>query len=296
MAKDLIIGNSTGYNWDHLKYWINSIKRSGYEGDVAIVGSDMHGETVRKLSSEGVMVNLFGAPTEDGGAETKGSNVPHVERFFYIWTFLQEHNYDRVITTDTRDVVFQDNPSRWLDGLRIHDMVAAGEGLRYKNEPWGDRNLYQAFGPHFHKMLRENFIYNVGVIAGSTTHVSDVLSLIFQLSLGRPIPIVDQAVYNYILSLPTFQNKTFLTNHEDGWAANLGTTVEAVKAGAGDLGLLCKDNATEFAKYNMNYEDVQPVIRDDGTVTTPKGNQYVVVHQWDRIPSLKEKIEKKFGD
>lgn len=138
--RDLIIGNATGYNWDHLKYWVNSIQKTGFKGDVAIVGSDMHGETVKELTSRGVLVNLFGAPTEDGGAETKGKGIPHVERFFYISTFLRNHmqEYDRVVATDTRDVIFQSNPFDWIENnAALYEVVATGEGLKYKDEPWG---------------------------------------------------------------------------------------------------------------------------------------------------------------
>ena len=35
--KDLIIGASTNYDWDKLKYWINSINESGFEGDKALI-------------------------------------------------------------------------------------------------------------------------------------------------------------------------------------------------------------------------------------------------------------------
>jgi len=295
--KNLIIGNATGYNWDHLKYWVNSIRNTGFDGDVVIVGSDMSGEVAEKLTSEGIILNLFGNPTEDGGVETKGPNVPHVERFFYLWTFLQTRPYDRVVMTDTRDVVFQSDPFKWLNKpLSMYELVAAGEGMRYKNEPWGNRNLYQSFGPHFYNLLKEKYIHNVGIIAGTHMWVESLIGLLFQLSLGRPIPIVDQAVYNYLLSVPVFKEKTFLTAHSDPWAANLGTTIHAVAAGSGDLGKICENNPDELNKYSMNYEDVQPVIDEDGVVKTPGGMPYAVVHQWDRVPSLKEKIEKRYGD
>lgn len=295
--KNLIIGNASGYTWDHLKYWVNSIRKTNYDGDVVIVGSDMNGETVQKLTNEGVILNLFGKQTEDGGVESLGSSIPpHVERFFYISTFLRNKHYDQIVMTDTRDVVFQTNPFDYLTKIfRDYDLVVADEGIRYENEPWGNQNLFQAFGPHYYSLLKKHRISNVGVIAGKYDHVWSVVDLIFQLSLGRPIPIVDQAVYNYILSLRLFDLSTWFTSHEDPWAVNLGTTIEAVKAGNGDLGKLCKDNATEFAKYNMNYESIQPTISEDGTVTNGMV-PYAVVHQWDRIPLLKEKIEKKYGD
>jgi hypothetical protein len=298
VAKDLIIGSASGYTWDHLKYWVNSIRKTGFDGDVVIIGTDMSKATIDKLTSEGVKLELYGRVTEEGGIESTRGLAPHVERFFYIWNYLNTHKeYDRVITTDTRDVIFQKNPSQWLEtNLVFHDMVVSSEGLRYENEPWGNGNLFQAFGPFFHNKIKKNYIYNVGVIAGNASFVEGVLLFIFQLSLGRPIPVVDQAVFNFIISSPPFCNDIWTTTHEDGWAAQLGTTVEAVKAGAGDIGKVCKDNATEFAKYNMNFEDVQPVIDEDGTVKTPNGIEYVIVHQYDRIPALKEKVEKKYND
>jgi len=295
--KNLVIGNATGYNWNHLKYWVNSLRLTGYDDDVVIVGSDMDGETVSKLTSEGVVLNLFGNRTEDGGVETKGPGVPHVERFFYMWTFLQDKNYDRIVMTDTRDVVFQSNPFKYLEKpLDMYEFVAAGEGMRYKNEPWGNTNLYQSFGPHYYNLLKNNMINNVGVLAGTQRMMESVVGLIFQLSLGRPIPIVDQAVYNYVLTIPVIQKETWFTSHGDPWAANLGTTIEAVASGSGDLGQMCKDNQDELNKYSMNYEDVQPVIDEEGVVKTPGRTPYAIVHQWDRVPSLKEKIEKRYGD
>ena len=32
MKKDLIIGGASGYTWDQLKFWVNSIKKSGFTG------------------------------------------------------------------------------------------------------------------------------------------------------------------------------------------------------------------------------------------------------------------------
>ena len=35
--KDLIIGASTNYDWDKLKFWINSINKSGFKGDKVLI-------------------------------------------------------------------------------------------------------------------------------------------------------------------------------------------------------------------------------------------------------------------
>ena len=164
----------------------------------------------------------------------------------------------------------------------------SSEGLKYENEPWGNQNLYQSFGPYFHNKLKSNMILNVGVIAGTPDMVYSVSSLIYQLSLGRPIPIVDQAVYNYICTLYPFNDNCLVMKNKDDWAIQLGTTEKAVEAGYGDLG---QKYSKDMTSYYELYEDDQPVICDDNIVRNKKGVPYTIVHQWDRIPQLKEAFE-----
>jgi hypothetical protein len=297
MAEDLIIGAASGYEWDQLKYWVNSIQQSGYRGKIALVATDMSKKTMDKLTEKGIELSVFGTQQPDGSVKAPANNAPHVERFFYLWNYLNQNQgkYDRVITTDTRDVIFQVNPSLQLDDLlRYHDLVASSEGMRYMNEPWGNTNLFQSFGPYFHDKLKSKFINNVGVIAGHAYQVEGLLSMLFHLSLNRPIPIVDQAVYNFLLNENTFHGMTNFTTNDDGWAINLGTSIEAVKAGSGDLGMACKDNATKFAKYTIDYEDTQPKIDFDGIVKNTRGDTFTIVHQYDRVPGLKEQVEKRY--
>lgn len=297
--KDIIVGGASNYTWDDLKYWVNSIRKSGFDGDVAIVGTNMSKETIDKLTQNGVILSLYGKQDEHGNIIAPTNNAPHVERFFYIWNFLKNldpKDYMHIITTDTRDVVFQSNPTDFLyDRVLGHFLVCSSEGLRYKNEPWGNKNLHDTFGPFFHNMLKESMIYNVGTIAGHFEFVRDLMLMIFQMSVNRPIPIVDQAVFNFIINTQPYYMDTVFTTNNDGWAIQLGTTLEAVKAGRGDLGIIFNDDPS---KYEALYEDKQPVIREDGVVVTPaeSAEPYVIVHQYDRVPALKKKIEELYGD
>lgn len=296
--KDLIIGNATNYTWNDLKYWVNSIKKSRFDGDVVLTGTNMTKDTIDKLTEMGVELSLYGTQKDNGDVVSPTNNAPHVERFFYLWNALNttKTQYRYVITTDTRDVVFQQNPTDWLvDNLYMYNLVASSEGMRYKNEPWGNQNLMETFGPFFHNLLKDKHIYNVGVIAGEFLTVKGLMLHIFQMSINRPIPIVDQAVYNFIIDNPPFSTETFLTNNSDAWAIQLGTTLEAVKAGSGDLGLNFGADPTKQMLYQMNYEDNQPKF-DSGVVKTHDGKPFAIVHQYDRIPSLKAEIERIYGE
>lgn len=296
MSRDLIIGGASNYTWNELKYWVNSIRKSGFKGDVALVGTNYTKETIDKLTEEGVILSLYGKKNADGSITAPSNNAPHVERFFYLWNFLSSsdpNTYRNVITTDTRDVVFQTNPSDWLeDNLITHMLVASSEGMRYKNEPWGNQNLLESFGPYFHNIYKENFIYNVGTIAGDFETIKGLLSFIFHLSVNRAIPIVDQAVYNFIVNQPPFVYDTMFSTNEDAWAIQLGTTLGAVQSGKGDLGAMLKNDPD---KYHQIYEDKQPIV-DDGVVKNSEGKTFCIVHQYDRVDGLKEKIELIYGD
>lgn len=306
MAKDIIIGGASNYSWDQLKYWVNSIAKSGFTGDVVLVATNISKETIDKLTQRGVKLALYGDKEKDGGFKAHSNGAPHTERFFYMWNTLCELNprdYRYVITTDTRDVIFQTNPSDWLEkNLSNRKIVCSSEGLKYKDEPWGNKNLLETFGPYFHNILKENLIYNVGTIGGDFSYIRDLLLMIFQMSVNRPIPIVDQAVFNFLINqYPYCDDKiihktTNFSGYPRGWAIQLGTTEQAILAGHGDIGQIVSNDPTQLVLYKLAYQDEQPTIREDGVVADPNNKPFTIVHQYDRIPELKKKIEALYAN
>ena len=112
--KDLIVGCATNYDWSKLKYWVNSINRSGFEGDKCLILMNCDKDTVEKISNAGFSIIAFNQ--DANGNLTYNSNMMvHVERFFHIYQLLKNNLYRYVITTDVKDVVFQQNPSVWLE-------------------------------------------------------------------------------------------------------------------------------------------------------------------------------------
>ena len=71
-------------------------------------------ETVDKISDAGFAIIAFNQ--DSNGNLTYNSNMMvHVERFFHIYNVLKDNLYRYVITTDVKDVIFQKNPSEWLE-------------------------------------------------------------------------------------------------------------------------------------------------------------------------------------
>lgn len=295
--KDLVIAAACGYEYDQLKNWVNSLRRTGFEGDVVLVGTNLKKETINKLTAEGIELALYGTPNARGDIEAHKSGIePHVERFFYIWNYLNNTDgYRFVITTDVRDVVFQENPSTWLKNQKgLWSLYVGNEGLAYENEPWGSANLYNTFGPFFHQHLKEKTIFNVGVIAGVSETLRDFMMMIFQMSVNRPLRICDQATFNFLINLVPYVDETKFCFHEDGFVTHLGTSRDAIIAGKGDIGQNYMHDPAALVKYDKDYFEDQPTYKD-GIVYNKAGEKFVIVHQYDRIPELKDQVDKLYG-
>lgn len=271
--KDLLIGAYTGYSWDQLKNWVSSIKRTGFTGDIILVAFETTQSTVNKLKDEGVEVITL------NDSLNYKSRIPiHVERFIFIYHHLKKRQYRYVLTTDVKDVIFQLNPFLWIEkNINEKKIIISSESILYKDEPWGNDNLLSCFGKYIYNELYEKEIYNVGVIAGEYEYVKDLCLHLFTMSTNRPISIVDQAVFNLLVHTQPWKNIVKNVKSEDGWACQLGTTADPNK----------------IESFRPKLLEKEPIIVGD-EVFTSAGKKYFIVHQYDRVPTLKNIIEKKY--
>lgn len=279
--KDLIIGCSTNYTWDTLKYWVNSIKRSGFNGHVVLILMNCDYQTVKKICEAGVDVIAFKSD-ENKNLVYENSQIPvHVERFIHIYEFLNKYeNYRFVITTDVKDVIFQKNPSEWLEqNIKDNNCVFSSESIRYKDEPWGDKNLLETYGEYIYDKFKNNEIFNVGVLAGTLNGIRSLAVNIFSAAINKPIPICDQSTFNFLISQEPYLSKNLYTRSEDGWACQLGTTADPSKLNS----------------FLPNLLEATPKIENDKVVTST-GKEFTIVHQYDRVPSWRKILEEKYND
>jgi len=278
--KDLIIGCSTNYDWSKLKYWVNSINKSGFEGDKVLILMNCDKDTVQQVSNAGFSVIAF-QQDDNGNLVYQSQLMVHVERFIHIYNTLKSQDYRYVITTDVKDVIFQKNPVEWLeqhlpDGSS-EDLVFSSESIRYKDEPWGNQNLIETFGPMIHDHFKNNVIFNVGVLAGRGYAMKSLALNIFLSSINRPIPIVDQSTFNVLISQHPYLKSSMYMTSEDGWACQLGTTADPSK----------------IEQFKPFLVEATPKLEGDKVVTS-EGKEYVIVHQYDRVPEWKKIIEAKY--
>ena len=96
-------------------------------------------------------------------------------------------------------------------------------------------------------------------------------------------------MFNFIINLEPYQDCIIVTTNDDDWAVQLACSLAAIKSGSGDIGAV-----GDLESYKENYQFQQPII--NGTKVSNNYREYTIVHQWDRIPFLKEKIEAQYAN
>jgi hypothetical protein len=193
--KDLIIGMAAGYTDEQLKPFVNSLKRTGYDGDVILIRQNPY------------------------------AVHPILSRFDLIPRYIHQ-SYRYVIACDTSDIVFQSNPFKWLEEhLGIHGLCVVSEHVTFEQSPGNKKNMQEAFPQNWEEMKGKE-VCNAGVIAGLPHPVKRICEDIYELCLrdarinAAPIKsltwdemISDQSALNILL--PEFP--TLVAHAEDGF-------------------------------------------------------------------------------
>ena len=128
-----------------------------------------------------------------------------------------------------------------------------------------------------YELFKDNEIFNVGTFGGHAEYVKDMVFNIFTNATNRPIPIVDQAVFNVLINTQPFKD-VILYTHE--WACELGTVMDPSK----------------IQSFRPNLLFSEPIWEGEQVLRPPLGlTPFPIVHQYDRVPTLKEFVQKKYG-
>jgi hypothetical protein len=274
---DVVVGFITGYKFEKIAPWVNSLIQSGFSGQKLMICYNIEQDVITKLESLGFTVYNIQI--------TQQFNIVNI-RFLHIWQILKQlPNKPRyVINTDVADVVFQKDPSIWIEeNIGDKKIVAAGESLKYKDEEWGIQNMYRSFGPIAAEHMNDIPIHNAGVTAGVFEDYIDLCYNVWLLCQGAPMYVEggggpDQAALNLLLSLKSYNDVTKFVNHDEPWACQCGTTVDPNKINS----------------FRPKLLSPEPTF-DGEFVYTSTGEKYSIVHQYNRVPTWKKALEEKYG-
>lgn len=275
--ENLIIGGIFNYNINTIKPWVLSIEENIPNAHKVMCISNINEETQRWLMNKGFeLVEMPNAP-----------GIPvHVLRFLAIYEYLVKNwaKYNYVITTDVKDVIFQKDPFVFMENNNIGrsgtKLMAPSEAMYYKDEPWNRDNLRQAYGDYFYETLgfKNMLITCCGVIAGTSEYVKDLVFNMFANSINRPIPVVDQVVFNMLINTQPYKAVTGVYPMSTSWTLQAGTM----------------NDPNKISEFKDKWLELPPYFYD-GKFLTAGGNEFYIVHQYDRVPEWKKFVQEKYG-
>jgi hypothetical protein len=297
----LILGYVEYYTADDLRPFVDSLRRTSFDGDVAFFVRGLSDATIDYLETQDIRcIRTQGLDTKNtytlpswlatglGLAEPEFrpdmSVNPrlsalikrlklertslahwmakrlwhcHSARFFYYREHLAAHpEYDAVMITDVRDVLFQDDPFRsdLAEGLTLFEEYPGRPLHRQKNNAYWIESLY---GTAALQQLQGVPILCMGVMMGTTSAMIDTLDVLLPDMLTRYIGWgTDQGVLNYLARTGALSD---VHVHPYGSGA-------AMHMGIAPRDTLSVDGA--------------------GRVLNAEGEVCPVLHQYDRHPSL----------
>jgi hypothetical protein len=260
--KDLIIGAIANYTPDKIKNYVKSINDCGFTGDKIMICYNVPNETIDYLFENKWLVAV---------GELNGH--PHMNRLIDIHSLLNqfEGKYRFVITTDVRDVVFQTNPSEYLEKNLKKRILASTENVLYRHEAWGKKNILEGYNELLWNRYEREQSCNVGVLAGYQSDMSELLLLNYLVSqAGNTQHFTDQSSFNFIIHSELVRDKIQIEGLNANWALQIGTL----------------DNPNLIGEYATTIKDGLVYNSD-----TP----FVIVHQYDRNTEIKKVIYERYN-
>lgn len=285
-ASDAVVGCISGLCFDQIAPWVGSLDACGFRGRRVVIHVRADSQTVAELKRRGYETYDASCLHSAGNCilkEDPRDAEISVNRFYYIWYFLSQvavAPYPRyLMAIDVGDVVFQRNPSLWLEqNLGEKRFVVGCESLRFEDEPWNAQTMQECYGPHVWEVYRHKLIYNAGTIAGEFQTMMDLCLQVYLLSPGDRVLYSDQQALNLLLGSEVYRDIACFASSEDGWACQAGTTA--------DPNLLQK----------VGRHLTCPAPSFDGEfVRTAAGEIFTLVHQYNRVPEWNRPLKERYG-
>lgn len=254
--KNLLIGAISGnYSINQIDVWVRTSNFKDCER-VLFLYNKTSKDLELYLQSKGVTVvkpnfDFWGNEKHDYNYDTgkcdfaTSYDLIHNIRFFHIWKYLQDGEWEKVMITDVRDVYFNFDPFSFLSD---HELIATSEEVMYDQEEWNKAHIHYNLGLIGLETLLDKFVYNVGVFGGGADLVKQICADIYLMSVGK-YKVADQTSFNYLIQTK-YRDKVRFSDLRDKFAVHL----HVVNAG--------------LVKLDLN------------TI-----NQFTVVHQYDRLKS-----------
>ena len=264
-ARRLVLGAAIGFGVEQVRVFVESLRASGYGGDVMMLIGWPGLRVGRYLKSRGVdVIRVF---------QTRSfSRSVHARRYAIYLDYIKARagHYDQVMMSDVRDVVFQGNPFAGIDNTKCHFYLEAASRT-IGEDPTNLRWVKGCFTAAEADALAHHRISCSGITIGGTAEIIAYLEHMVAKINAMPLRIYrtighgyDQAIHNYLV---------YLDPAIDG-------VVEENNGHIATMALEPRDS------YSL---DTAARIRG------ADGRLYPICHQYDRFPDIRAAVEAHYA-
>lgn len=266
-TRTAVIGLAANYGIAELTPFVQSLRDSGYEGDIVLLTYGCTAATAAYLRDHRVRM----VPFTSLGAMPMSMNSARMFRYL-DWLLEQYLNsadeiaYERILLADVRDVVFQGDPFRQAPPGRVLFFLESARTLGSCpiNSDW----MTRAYGAGVLQALAHLPVSCAGTIMGTPDGMLEYLALMTRHLVAVPpqhrFSGVDQAVHNYILAKGLLRGAVAVPN-----GASVMTVASEPPTG-------------------VHIDGADRIVNADGRISE-------VVHQYDRDPLVHAAVLARYG-
>jgi hypothetical protein len=193
------------YSYGELRPLIKTLRATGFKGEVVLFYQNLTKKTLRRLKRDGI--KLIEINPKDSAV--KGSTVVNY-RFRLYHNYLNENKgkYNLVFLLDSRDIVFQTNPSSYKNYGKLNFF------LESKKIRQSESNLMTFEKIKGRKVLQkywDNYVSCAGTTIGSQGGIMRYLELMVKNNKHGDKPY-DQALHNFLIHSGKFSGAHIFKN------------------------------------------------------------------------------------
>jgi hypothetical protein len=270
-------------DWPSFRPYAVSLSRSGFKGVKVVFGEGISGKT--KGNIERLGFEILDVETPQQAADTfSREDRKKIDRFLAPAELLARRGFRHAMFVDSRDVVFQSDPTLWLENnLKDKELVLAGLGHAAAGCPFNDPWVrYAAQDDELWRNVRSQEALCSGVLAGTSDALQDLLRDIHGGVLYNR-SATDQGMLNCLARTSPYKEISMVPGIDEPFVAQWWPER--------------RDNLAQFNVSALHSPDLDPVFDEHaGEVRTWDGKLYSTVHLYDRSPKWAKIIKEKYGN
>jgi hypothetical protein len=264
-ARRLVLGAAIGFGVAEVRVFVESLRATGYVGDVTLLIRWPGLRVSRYLQSRGVeVIRVF---------QTRSfTRSVHARRYAIYLAYLRKHaaRYDQVMMSDTRDVVFQRHPFDGIASPKCHFFLE-GAARNIGDDPTNSRWVRGCLTAEEAAALANRRISCSGITIGGTAAIIAYLERMAARIAAMPFRIYraighgyDQAIHNALVHLDPAIDGIVVENN--GHIATMALEPRSL--------------------YRLDGE---------ARIHAADGRLIPICHQYDRFPDIRDAVASRYG-